>query len=96
MHPQPSAQARTDWKTVFQKLGGAVIPRVVNLNEAPAGVLSALPGLNFRIAAAIVASRVQAGRFRSVEELWSRGLLPVPPGPELLERLVVTAVQDRR
>ncbi|TCO16971.1 helix-hairpin-helix protein [Kribbella steppae] len=81
---------------MFQKLGGAVIPRVVNLNEAPAGVLSALPGLNFRIAAAIVASRVQAGRFRSVEELWSRGLLPVPPGPELLERLVVTAVQDRR
>jgi hypothetical protein len=69
---------------------------VVDLNTAPVGALWALPGLNFQIAKAIVASRDQVGRFRSVDELWSRGLLPVPPSPELLERLKIVAAQDER
>jgi hypothetical protein len=69
---------------------------VVDLNTAPVGALWALPGLNFQIAKAIVASRDQVGRFRSVDELWSRGLLPVPASPELLERLKIVAAQDER
>jgi hypothetical protein len=70
--------------------------RVVDLNEASVAVLSALPGLTPQLAGAIVASRDQAGRFRSVDELWSRGLLPTPQRTDLLEQLTVVAVQDER
>lgn len=77
-------------------IGGRRYGGVVDLNDAPAEVLSALPGLNQQLGAAIVSSRTQAGRFRSVDELWSRGVLSGPPSKDLRDRLVVVAVQDER
>jgi hypothetical protein len=49
--------------------------RPVDLNEASAYVLATLPGLTPQVAANIVTSRQLTGRFRHVDELWSRGLL---------------------
>ncbi|WP_427884914.1 ComEA family DNA-binding protein [Kribbella sp. GL6] len=66
----------------------------VDLNDAPAEVLAALPGLNQQLGAAIVSSRTEQGRFRTVDELWSRGVLSGPPSKDLRDRLVVAAVQD--
>ncbi|WP_433166589.1 helix-hairpin-helix domain-containing protein [Kribbella sp. CA-247076] len=68
----------------------------VALNEASADTLAALPGLNAQIAATIVASRQTDGRFRHVGELWSRGLLQGLPDKELVDRLLVISVQDRK
>ncbi|TCC64766.1 hypothetical protein E0H73_06870 [Kribbella pittospori] len=77
-------------------IGGRKYGGPVDLNDAPAEVLSALPGLDQQRATAIVSSRSETGRFRSVDELWSRGLLSGPPSKDLVDRLVVVPVQDRR
>jgi hypothetical protein len=77
-------------------IGGRPYGGLVDLNDAPAEVLSSLPGLNQQLGAAIVSSRTETGRFRSVDELWSRGVLSGPPSKDLRDRLVVVAVQDRR
>ncbi|GAB2653507.1 hypothetical protein GCM10009743_32440 [Kribbella swartbergensis] len=69
---------------------------LVDLNDAPVEVLCGVPGLNPQLAAAIVSSRTLSGRFRRVDELWTRGLLTAPPGPDLFDRLIVIDVQDRR
>ncbi|WP_406047792.1 ComEA family DNA-binding protein [Kribbella sp. NBC_00889] len=77
-------------------IGGRKYGGLVDLNEASVEVLSALPELDRQRATAIVSSRTQTGRFRSVDELWSRGLLSGPPSKDLVDRLVVVPVQDRR
>jgi hypothetical protein len=41
-----------------------------------------------------VLSRTQHGRFRLVDELWTRGLLSPGLAPQLADRLVVIDVQD--
>jgi len=69
---------------------------LVDLNDAPAEILAVLPGLDPQLAAAIVSSRLGRGRFQRVDELWSRGLLHGVASQELLDRLVVITVQDRR
>jgi hypothetical protein len=77
-------------------IGGRKYGGLVDLNDASAEVLSALPGLDGQLATAIVSSRTQTGRFRSVDELWSRGVLSGPPSKDLRDRLSVVPVQDRR
>ncbi|GAA3600247.1 ComEA family DNA-binding protein [Kribbella ginsengisoli] len=67
---------------------------LIDLNDAPADLIDALPGITGKQAAAIVVSRMQHGRFRSVDELWTRGLLPAGAAPEVAEYLVVIGVQD--
>jgi helix-hairpin-helix protein len=77
-------------------IGGRKYGDVVDLNDATAETLSALPGLDQRLAAAIVSSRTETGRFRTVDELWSRGVLSGPPSKDLFDRLTVVPVQDKR
>jgi hypothetical protein len=67
---------------------------LIDLNEAPTDVIDTLPGITGKQAAAIVVSRTQHGRFRVVDELWTRGLLPPGAAPELAERVVIIDVQD--
>ncbi|MEV8373511.1 BTAD domain-containing putative transcriptional regulator [Kribbella sp. NPDC056861] len=67
---------------------------LIDLNDAPADLLDTLPGVTGKQAAAIVVSRLQSGRFRRVDELWTRGLLPGPLAPELTDRLVIIDLQD--
>ncbi|MFI5709681.1 ComEA family DNA-binding protein [Kribbella sp. NPDC051620] len=67
---------------------------LIDLNDAPADLIDALPGITGKQAAAIVVSRMQHGRFRVVDELWTRGLLPPGAAPEVAEYLVVIGVQD--
>ncbi|MEU4393475.1 BTAD domain-containing putative transcriptional regulator [Kribbella sp. NPDC023855] len=82
------------------RIGRPDLPRhfddggLVDLNGAPAAVLETLPGVTGEHAAAIMLSRTQYGRFRVVEELWSRGLLPAHLAPQLTDRLVILNVQD--
>ncbi|NEA30941.1 helix-hairpin-helix domain-containing protein [Streptomyces sp. SID13031] len=67
---------------------------LIDVNDAPVDLLDTLPGITGRQAAAIVASRTQQGRFRLVDELWTRELLPTQLAPQLADRLVVIDVQD--
>ncbi|MDX6258716.1 MAG: family transcriptional regulator, regulator of embCAB operon [Kribbellaceae bacterium] len=67
---------------------------LIDLNDAPADLIDTLPGITGRQAAAIVVSRAQQGRFRLVDELWTRGLLPPGSAPEVADRLVIIDVQD--
>jgi hypothetical protein len=82
------------------KIGRPDLPRhfddggLIDLNGAPAALLGTLPGVTGQQAAAIVLSRTQYGRFRAVDELWTRGLLPVHLAPQLTDLLVILDVQD--
>ncbi|WBQ03950.1 BTAD domain-containing putative transcriptional regulator [Kribbella sp. CA-293567] len=67
---------------------------LVDLNDAPADLLDTLPGVTGKQAAAIVVSRAQQGRFRTVDELSTRGLLPTHLLHELADRLVIIDIQD--
>jgi hypothetical protein len=67
---------------------------LIDLNDAPADLLDTLPGVTGRQAASIVVSRTQTGRFRSIDELWTRGLLPAHLAPQLVDRLVIIDIQD--
>jgi hypothetical protein len=67
---------------------------LIDLNDAPTDLIDTLPGITGRQAAAIVVSRTQQGRFRRVDELWTRGLLPPGSAPELADRVVIIDVQD--
>jgi competence protein ComEA len=49
--------------------GGGQTPTLVDLNEAPAAELDALPGIGPALAARIVTHRQENGAFRSLEEL---------------------------
>jgi hypothetical protein len=67
---------------------------LIDLNSAPAEWLGTLPGVTRQQADAVVLSRTQHGRFRLVDELWTRGLLSPGLAPQLADRLVVIDVQD--
>jgi hypothetical protein len=83
------------------RIGRPDLPReyddggLVDLNSVPAAWLAILPGVTRQQADAIVLSRTQYGRFRLVDELWSRGLLPPGMAPQLADRVVVIDVQDQ-
>ncbi|MDX6281514.1 MAG: hypothetical protein QOH03_2585 [Kribbellaceae bacterium] len=67
---------------------------LLDLNSAPVEWLATLPGVTRPQADAIVLSRTQHGRFRLVDELWTRGLLSPGLAPQLADRLVLIDVQD--
>jgi len=95
-------QIATTQPTLAQalRIGRPDLPRhfddggLIDLNGAPADLLDTLPGVTGKQAAAIVISRTQYGRFRAVDELWTRGLLPAQLAPQLTDRLVIVDVQD--
>jgi DNA-binding SARP family transcriptional activator len=77
------------------RIGRPDLPRdfddggLVDINEVPEEVLGGLPGMTQRQARLIVADRRHRGRYTSVNDLLSRGLLPEPVPREILERLIV-------
>lgn len=82
------------------RIGRPDLPRqfddggLIDVNDAPVDLLDTLPGVTGKQAAAIAVSRSQQGRFRLVDEVWTRGLLPPHLAPQLADRLVVIEVQD--
>ncbi|HEY0471309.1 MAG TPA: BTAD domain-containing putative transcriptional regulator [Kribbella sp.] len=67
---------------------------LVDINDAPVEELGRLPGVSVEQAKLIVADRTYRGRFRSVQELASRGLFPWPLPAELAEVLLIISSQD--
>ncbi|WP_020392949.1 hypothetical protein [Kribbella catacumbae] len=57
-------------------------------------LLATIPGVSRQDGDSIVFSRTHHGRFRRIDDLWTRGLLPVQLAPQLTTRLVVIGVQD--